>query len=219
MERKLRDIFEVSVKDLQNFGFSPLNKKHYNIRLKYGNTEIKILNVFINISNKSILLDFYVKPTFLGRKNMDGKVVKDIKYINRYGVVNSSKFRKYYNIKILYYDLNEFFIELKEMVYEYDKDEIRKWLRDRLYKILYFWDSIKIWANDLSFLMQGTWKILDGMGMSLYKFPVGLIDKGIWLRRHDNAGLHLTKHLIGVFDLLRKNLGFIINKIIKYLNL
>ncbi len=195
---------EVSVSNCQKFGFSALNKKHYNIRLKYGNTEIKLLNIFYSKKKNTLLIDIYVKPTFLGRK-VYGKnyIQKEIEFIDKRGTVLSSKYRKYYNVRLLYESINKFISDLyKANLIEKYSERIKK-RREIIKNLLYEHSYLRIWANDLRFLYQGAWNILSRFNSELYKFPKNLTDKGIWLKRHGNFGIHLTKHLIGVFDMLK----------------
>jgi len=204
----MKKVLEISLKNWQKYGFSNSNYKHYNIRLKHGNTEIKILNIYYSKKKKNLLLEFYVKPTFLNR-NVYGTnyVQRDVEYIDNTGRVKSSKYRKYYNVRLLYEDTRKLEYELEKTKFITKYSDMRKKRRQIVKEFLADHPFLKIWASDLSFLFQGSWHLLDKLNSSIYKFPKNLKDKGIWLKRHGNFGLHLTKHLIGVFELVLKSVN------------
>lgn len=197
---------EKSIKDWSSDGFSNLNLKHADIRKSIGNKEIWLNDINFNNSNNNLTLNFYVKPTFLNKIDpVKNKVIKSVETITKTGNTTTSKFRPYYIVKVQFTNIKE----IKDKWNELNRFKKISIIDDMIDN----WYNVKFWSNDLSFLYQGTWKILNELDSSIYPFP-SLPDSGKWKKLHGNSGVHLTKHLYFIFKLI----PYYVEEIIKYLN-
>jgi hypothetical protein len=192
LEFSIKDLWSSSANSGSGNAVSPRNKEFYAIR-KQNNNTFFLTNVTYDSKKGSLLLKVKITPTYKPDEVINiTKDAEETTGTNYEGLIEFS-------------DLNELFNREDWNSLEF-KDK-----RDIVYKILDTAD-VKIFVNDPSFLYQGSWKQLDEVGASLYSFP-NLPDKGIWKKRHQNYSVHLTKHLVGLFAILKPNADKIIKAI------
>ena len=164
---------------------SKLNRKFYKIR-KQNHNKASLEEVTYNKKEDVLNLLFKVTPTFSG----------GVGTVTTIDLKGKETERSYYTVIIQFRKIKEVIGEQVEWNRLSPKEK-REFIRD----LIKFCD-VKFHSNDASFLYQGAWKILSDLDSCVFPFPSGLTDKGIWSNRHGNNGIHLTKHLINVFNTL-----------------
>jgi hypothetical protein len=192
LEFSIKDLWTTSSGSGSGNAVSDRNKKFYSIRKQFNNTFF-LRDVKYDADKGDLTLKIEITPTY-----------KPKEVINITPEGNETKGKKYTGI-IEFTDLNELFN--KE---DWNSIGFRD-KRDIVYNILDSAD-VKIFVNDPSFLYQGSWRELDEIGMAYWPFP-NLPDKGIWKKRHGGYDPHITKHLVGLFSILKPNADKIVKAI------
>jgi hypothetical protein len=114
-----------------------------------------------------------------------------------------------YTITIEFQGLKDLIKDREEWVNLSKKDK-----RDLMKKIVDSMD-VKLHSTDPSFLRQGTWNLLEELGVALYKFPKGVPRQGrirpkMWEKIHGTP-VHLGKHFLNTFNTLKGNIDKMIN--------
>ena len=178
-------IKEETLEKIRKDYISNLNDKFYKIRLKEFNKAV-YKDCYFN--GDDLIFEFVVYPTY-------GKGYEMVDIINLDGSVSKSR---YYNVFICFVGIKK---ALLRKYVKYSRNEkLKFWAW-----AFHHWNDVRVHSNDPSFFYQGAWFRLDRKNISLYKFPSGYTDNGIWGSRHGKP-LYITKHLMNVLDVFKFNL-------------
>jgi hypothetical protein len=189
---------EESLKQFARSWISNRNKKFYNIR-KQNNNEAKFIEAVLNETDGDLTLFWKITPTYGAGKDT----------VKGYDTEGNPIELKYYTLMVQFVNIQPELESWKDKKFNEKRADIFEWITN--------WDPIKLYCNDPSFFGQGAWYRLAKKDASIFPFPKGFADHGVWASRHHHGDKYLTKHFLNMLDSIKFNAGDIVKSIEKEL--